>query len=81
MLRCFDFKHDDLAVSWEECEIFKGLIVSNAMLGANLKTRFLNSNFMIFNLVSILGGLAPTSNEETVGQNAPKEATKIFLMF
>ena len=37
--------------------------VSNAVLGANSKTKLLNSNLAIFNLFSILGALALTSNK------------------
>ena len=38
-------------------------MVLNVMLGANSETKLLNSNLVIFNLFSILGRLAPTSNE------------------
>ena len=51
------------------------------MLGANSKTKLLNSNLVIFNLSSIFGRLAPASNKETVGQHAPEEANKRFLLF
>ena len=56
-------------------------MMSNSMLGVDSKTNFFNSNLVIFNLFSVLGGLAPTSNKQSVGPHAPEGANKIFLSF
>ena len=51
-------------------------MLSNAMLGANSKITLLNSNLVIFKLVSIFGRFA-----STVGQHAPEGENIRLLLF
>ena len=59
------YRQKKLISVWRACCLLveTTYVVPNAMLGANSKTNSLNSNLLIFNLFSILGGLAQTSNK------------------
>ena len=51
-------------------------MVSNAALGANLKTKLVYSNLVIFNLFLIHGRLAPTDNKKPLANTPRKGLTK-----
>ena len=55
-------------------------MLSNAMLGHKSKTELLNSNLVIFNLFSILGRLALTSNKEKLTRTG-REGQKIPIVY
>ena len=56
-------------------------MLSKAMVGASSKAKFFTSNLVIFNLLSILGELSPTSKKKPFARNTPERANDIFLLF
>ena len=53
-------------------------VVLNAMLGANSKTKLLNSNSVIYSLFSILGGLAAKNRWPT---RAGRGEQNIYIVY